>query len=564
MSEREQSVVPPTVLGSRSRAEREREDARKACDFDPVADSNTRATDTRAGEVHASLLGSSMTRQPAQSRHALLRLQRTHGNQYVQRVLGLARKAEGEGEVAPEVESAIERARGGGQSLEGGVRRKMESAFGADFSSVRVHTDQRAHELNQAVNALAFTTGQDIFFRDGLYEPASSGGQELLAHELTHVVQQGGEKIHGKLVVGAPDDEYEQEADLVAKSVVSADGSQTAREIESPRGSARVQRQAASPAGTTTAQTTTPPVQQQQSAVDVAANYEADALNFFETNMSTEFRTAVAVEGAALGRHAASTSGDQVRQICEPFEKDQEIDTAVLNTVFSLAGGGGSIAEGGTSGTAKDAASRQANIGSRIVRAGLGVVQVWLPTLAGYRTVGSLKEASQRQLGEAAASGGETVSAQFQDYENAVMDALRGDWQDDIDRVKRSIQTDPNPQNVASIGRFYWSIQRNTYLDRLRSQYGSQSPYSASMVNSIISMLQPRLAQLRQHLQEAKDHRERVQGLSAIGAGIAGGAAIGAGIGVWGFGVGALPGAVIGGVVGGVLGLGAAIKIWSD
>jgi hypothetical protein len=71
----------------------------------------------------------------------------------------------------------------------------MEGAFGADFSGVRVHTDSKSDSLNRSVQAKAFTTGSDIFFRSGTYQPASSGGQELLAHELTHVVQQGGASV---------------------------------------------------------------------------------------------------------------------------------------------------------------------------------------------------------------------------------------------------------------------------------------------------------------------------------------------------------------------------------
>jgi len=66
----------------------------------------------------------------------------------------------------------------------------MEGAFGADFSGVRVHTDRTSDQLNQSIQAKAFTTGQDVFFRQGAYEPGSRGGQELLAHELTHVEQQ--------------------------------------------------------------------------------------------------------------------------------------------------------------------------------------------------------------------------------------------------------------------------------------------------------------------------------------------------------------------------------------
>ncbi|WP_427160120.1 DUF4157 domain-containing protein [Aliinostoc sp. HNIBRCY26] len=90
----------------------------------------------------------------------------------------------------PDVEAGIQRARGGGQPLADSIREPMEQAFGADFSEVRVHTDAQADQLNQSIQAKAFTTGQDVFFRQGVYEPGSRGGQELLAHELTHVVQQ--------------------------------------------------------------------------------------------------------------------------------------------------------------------------------------------------------------------------------------------------------------------------------------------------------------------------------------------------------------------------------------
>ena len=96
------------------------------------------------------------------------------------------------GAIDSEVESRIESSRGGGQSLGEEVRAPMESAFGADFGGVKVHTDSSSHQLNQSLQARAFTTGQDIFFRGGEYSPQSSGGQELLAHELTHVVQQNG------------------------------------------------------------------------------------------------------------------------------------------------------------------------------------------------------------------------------------------------------------------------------------------------------------------------------------------------------------------------------------
>ncbi|NEO87460.1 MAG: DUF4157 domain-containing protein, partial [Spirulina sp. SIO3F2] len=90
------------------------------------------------------------------------------------------------------VERGIAQARGKGQPLKESVREPMERAFGADFDGVRVHTDGQADQLSQSIQAKAFTTGRDVFFRAGAYQPGSKGGQELIAHELTHVVQQGG------------------------------------------------------------------------------------------------------------------------------------------------------------------------------------------------------------------------------------------------------------------------------------------------------------------------------------------------------------------------------------
>ncbi|MEQ9548987.1 MAG: DUF4157 domain-containing protein [Coleofasciculus sp. G3-WIS-01] len=74
----------------------------------------------------------------------------------------------------------------------------MEQAFGADFSQVQVHTDSKSNKLNESIQAKAFTTGTDIFFKQGEYQPDNQPGQELLAHELTHVVQQNGSQVQAK------------------------------------------------------------------------------------------------------------------------------------------------------------------------------------------------------------------------------------------------------------------------------------------------------------------------------------------------------------------------------
>lgn len=95
------------------------------------------------------------------------------------------------GEASTELESSINRAKGGGQSLDQGLQQSMGNAMGADFSSVKVHTDSTSDQLNRSMQARAFTTGNNVFFKKGEYNPGSKGGQELIAHELTHVVQQG-------------------------------------------------------------------------------------------------------------------------------------------------------------------------------------------------------------------------------------------------------------------------------------------------------------------------------------------------------------------------------------
>jgi hypothetical protein len=100
------------------------------------------------------------------------------------------------GAVSPHFEQSLQQAtHGGGEALPSPTRSFMESRFGWDFSSVRVHSDARAHALAREVNACAFTLGNNIFFARSQYQPDRLEGQRLLAHELTHVVQQSAERV---------------------------------------------------------------------------------------------------------------------------------------------------------------------------------------------------------------------------------------------------------------------------------------------------------------------------------------------------------------------------------
>ncbi|MDZ8257456.1 eCIS core domain-containing protein [Nostoc sp. ChiQUE01b] len=108
------------------------------------------------------------------------------------------RQGKGRTAATSELETSIQQARGNGQPLADDIKQPMEEAFGADFGSVRVHTDAQSNSLNESIQARAFTTGQDVFFRQGEYSPETNAGKELLAHELTHVVQQNGSAVQPK------------------------------------------------------------------------------------------------------------------------------------------------------------------------------------------------------------------------------------------------------------------------------------------------------------------------------------------------------------------------------
>ena len=99
-------------------------------------------------------------------------------------------------EVTPALSSRIQSLKGGGQALPKSVRAYFEPRFGHDFSQVKVHTGTKAAEVARAVNARAFTVGRDVFFGEGEYMSGTSTGRRLILHELTHVVQQGSERIH--------------------------------------------------------------------------------------------------------------------------------------------------------------------------------------------------------------------------------------------------------------------------------------------------------------------------------------------------------------------------------
>jgi hypothetical protein len=120
------------------------------------------------------------------------------------------------GAVHPSVEKAISSSRGSGASLDRGVQEKLAPQLGDSLSDVRIHADSTADALARSVSARAFATGSDVYFAQGEYRPGTAEGNRLLAHELTHVVQQRGAPTSGPMTVSNPGDAMETQADAVA------------------------------------------------------------------------------------------------------------------------------------------------------------------------------------------------------------------------------------------------------------------------------------------------------------------------------------------------------------
>jgi lipoprotein-anchoring transpeptidase ErfK/SrfK len=144
-------------------------------------------------------------------------------------------------EVPPTVHEIL---RSSGQPLGAETRAFMEPRFGHDFSHVRVHSGALAEQSAQDVDAKAYTVGHHIVFGGAQFAPGTDSGRQLLAHELTHVVQQNGESARGELRLAAKHDSYEREADRVAPLIISEPVEHRSR-LETGTSFSQIQRQPA-------------------------------------------------------------------------------------------------------------------------------------------------------------------------------------------------------------------------------------------------------------------------------------------------------------------------------
>jgi hypothetical protein len=161
--------------------------------------------------------------------NTVLSMQRLAGNAAVVQMLS-------ESDLATELEESSQPdqspvldvvGRGGGEPLDKGTRLSMERALDTDLSDVRIHQDAAAGASAAAVNAHAYTVGNEVVFQSGKYEPETTEGRRMLAHELTHVVQQRSGPVEGTatgdgIAVSDPDDRFERAAEASADRIVGA------------------------------------------------------------------------------------------------------------------------------------------------------------------------------------------------------------------------------------------------------------------------------------------------------------------------------------------------------
>jgi hypothetical protein len=158
---------------------------------------------------------------------AVLRLQRLAGNSSVGSLVGHDDEPAEAGEERSPVLDVV--GKGGGSPLPADLQTDMETHLGADFSAVRVHDGAQAAESAKAVQARAYTVGNDVVFNTGAYSPGTDEGRRTLAHELTHVVQQRAGPVEatpaaGGIAVSDPSDRFELEAEAAATALPGSGG----------------------------------------------------------------------------------------------------------------------------------------------------------------------------------------------------------------------------------------------------------------------------------------------------------------------------------------------------
>jgi hypothetical protein len=209
-----------------------------------------------------------------------------------------------------------------GRPLDQGIRTLMESKFGHDFSRVRVHVDGSAAQSALMLGAQAYTVGQTIVFGDGQYAPNTTNGRRLLAHELTHTIQQRGslQNSSSELSMTEPNDSSETEAQIAEDAVmrgqsfdsISPTGAQLARQsMDAGRGAAVGASATPVPSSTPATRATTSSASAARATRTIAGDHQAciNQADEWQANCQDRGNLLCSVVGARLGSKGAGPEG---------------------------------------------------------------------------------------------------------------------------------------------------------------------------------------------------------------------------------------------------------------
>jgi hypothetical protein len=433
----------------------------------------------------------------------------------------------------------------------------MEPRFGQDFSSVRVHTDNVAAESAKALGANAFAAGNHIAFAHGQYAPQTETGRRLIAHELTHVVQQGpaAGAIRGtdRFEIAGSTDDNEHAAEQIGAGHLDA---RHARAVGRARAGTRVvqmqkatqqkPKAPATPVNTGRKSTSTPAAPQ---AREIPAD---EAWLFAENRIVTEIETRY----EELVRLAAFKTKQPIDTFFDDYDDELKAD-APFSTFLGIAGSSaGNVPNdpssiqpappGSPKGTPSGPIPQTFSVSGGIAGALSGAISPLVSLILDYSKVGEVKKNTNQNIEQFLAEGLMTSSATFSAFESQARSELRDYFLSSWANRDRHDATELS------------DVINETALEA-RTRYGATSALGLQVVAAVQSYVDSQLISIRPVLDQLeRSHRKRRYGAFALGGAIVGGLLGGAlGFGLGG-GTGLAIGAGIGLLGGGLVGLGAA------
>jgi uncharacterized protein DUF4157 len=430
-----------------------------------------------------------------------------------------------------------------GRPLDSQTRAYMEPRFGLDFSRVRVHTDDVAAQSAGALNARAYTAGSDVVFSAGHYTPNSAAGRSLIAHELTHVVQQSEGPVAGRPIapgmkVSDPADRFEQAAAATNRThpkpaAADSDGAVAIQRVDEPAKTKNTPKGSKAPKKPEKEEITAPSPNKGVPATKTTAALPYEKWEKIENRISPE----LGINFLEIGRVATVDVKQQLYDVFKPYDADiVDRNQKWANLLgIPLAAAGNVPQDPGPSGNAPSPTySITGGLGGMIAQVGQVAVGKILDT-------GSVGEAKARANLDSESLVGDVLTTDSPIFDKFEQDALGEvhakanlDWNDLQQKFPPDIRPDLGPPY---------------YARYVRREYGPHGSRVKSVIQQFQEKLKPYLEKLKARLEVLRKLAQRNRRLAAFTTGAVAGGIIGGAVGV-GLGGSSLGGRIGGGLLG--------------